>query len=103
MTRLFIAERKAIAAQPEFDRTAERRPADDFDARAVAESHLHQPALEVRISADRNDKAAAADAHLVQRARLGIAAVVASGRVTSLLHRKVSCREPRLRNSSVLR
>jgi hypothetical protein len=66
--RLLASQRKVIAAQTELDRIAQRRPADDFDLRAVAEAHLQQPAAKVGVATDVDDLAAATDAELAQGA-----------------------------------
>jgi hypothetical protein len=59
-----------IAPKTEFDRIAERRTADDFDGCAIAEAHFEQASAQIRISADRDDEAAASDAKGVQRTSL---------------------------------
>ena len=75
-----------VSAQPELDRIAQRRPANDFDVRAIAEAHLQQPATNVAIPADGNHKPAAADAQLVQGASLRGSAMITARKVTCLLH-----------------
>ena len=75
-----------VSAQPELDRIAKRRAADDFDVRAVAETHLQQPATNIAIPADGNHKPAAADAQLVQRASIRRPAMIAARKVTCFLH-----------------
>jgi hypothetical protein len=84
--RLFISERQMVSAQPELDRIAQGRPANDFDVRAVAEAHLQQTATNVKVAADGNDKPAAADAQLVQGAGFRRPAMITTRKVTCLLH-----------------
>src|SRR4051794_5784409 len=84
--RLLVAEGEVVAAEFEFNRVAERGAADDFDADAVAEAHLEEPAAEFGVAADGHHLAAAADAELVQRARLGSRAAVTRDDPTCLLH-----------------
>ena len=84
--RLLISQRQVISAQSELDRIAQRRAADDFYMRAVAEAHLQQPATNVAVAADGNDKPAAADAQLVEGASLRGPAVITARKVTCLLH-----------------
>ena len=85
MSRLFATKAQAIAAESELDRIAQRRSADDFNIRAVAEAHLQQPATNFRIASDRDHAAGAADAELVQGAGARIATMIASGQIASLL------------------
>jgi hypothetical protein len=83
---LFIAKAQVIPSEPEFDRVAKRRPPNDLDVGAVAESHLKQSASQIRIAAHGKNASAAADTEPVEAARFRRSAVIARRKVTSLLH-----------------
>src|SRR5437588_3485165 len=86
MPGLIAAEGKMVSAQAEFDRVAQRGAADDLHVSTIAEAHLQEPPAQIAISTDSDDAAAAADAQLVQRARVDWPAVIAARKVTCLLH-----------------
>ncbi len=54
-----------ITTQPELNRIAKRRPADNLNRRAVTKPHLQQPSANVRITPDRHNLAAAPDTQLI--------------------------------------
>jgi hypothetical protein len=87
MLRLLIPQRKAITAESELDRIAQRRPTQHFHLRVIAKAHLEQSTAQFRIAADANDVAAAAIAKLIQSAGLGIRALLARLKTTWLLHK----------------
>src|SRR5689334_7942409 len=76
-----------IAPQAELDRITQRRPADDLDSCSVAEAHLQQPAANFWLAPYRHHHAAAADPELVESTGFDRSTVVASGKVTGLVHR----------------
>jgi hypothetical protein len=62
---LFFAEGQVIAAEAEFNRVAQRRPANDLDLGAVAKAHLQQPTANLRIATNGKHMPFAPDAELV--------------------------------------
>ena len=66
MPRLFFPQGQMIPTQTKFNRITQRRSADDFHMRAIAEAHLQQPAAKLDIPADSENAASAADAELIQ-------------------------------------
>jgi len=86
MGGLLIAKGEAISADFESDRVAQRRPSQDFDGCAIAESHLQQPAADIGGAANLHDFAAATNAEFVQRAGGLGADVRASSKVTGFFH-----------------
>ena len=64
--RLGAAQRQQIAAQPDLERVAERRPADHLDPRAGQQAHLHEPAADARRAVDAVHYRAVADRKLVE-------------------------------------
>ncbi len=86
MPRLLIPERQVIPAQTKFNRIAQRCPADDLNTGAVAEAHLKESTAQFRVAANAYDAPFAADAQLIQRARLRRAVVIANTHVTGLVH-----------------
>src|SRR5258708_14721577 len=83
---LLFAEAQVISTEAEFNRVAERRPANNLDKGAVAETHLKEAAAEVGIAADGDDASVTADPELVQATGLGRSAVVTTCKTTRLLH-----------------
>lgn len=83
---LLVAKAEVISAEAEFNRIAQRRPPDNFDAGAVAETHFQQPAAQFRISAHRKHAPTATDAKAVEAARFRRSAVIARRKITCLLH-----------------
>jgi hypothetical protein len=73
---LFVAETQVIPSEAEFDRIAQRSPADDFNAGAVAKAHLQQPPAKVGIATHGKNATPASNAQLVQAARFRRAAVI---------------------------
>jgi hypothetical protein len=68
MAGLIAAKRKVIAAESKFNRITQRRPANDFDRRAVAKTHLQQSPPNIRLTTDGNNLTMTSDAELVQAA-----------------------------------
>jgi hypothetical protein len=86
VTSLIATEREMVATQTKLDRIAHRRPADDLDLDAVAESHLQQPTTDFRIAADGNDAAFATDAELIEAAGLGAPGMITGGISAGFFH-----------------
>jgi len=94
MLRLFVPKRKMIAAKTEFDRIAQRRSANHFDARPVAKPHLQQPTPNLVIPPPRYNAATASDAQFIQSAGLDRTLMVAPSHVTRLCHPYSARSEP---------
>lgn len=84
--RLFFAKAQVISTKAKLDRIAQRSPADDFDASAVAKAHFQEASAELGIAAYREDAPTAANPEFVQGAGLRGAAVVTGRKATRLLH-----------------
>jgi hypothetical protein len=65
MPGLFFAKGKMVAAKPEFDRIAHRRPPDNFDLGAVAKAHFQQAPAYFSVAADGKNVTLAPNAELV--------------------------------------
>jgi hypothetical protein len=79
---LFVAEGEAVTAKPEFNRIAKRCTTNDFDLRAVAESHLQKTTTQIGIAAHGNHGAATSNAQAIQSTRFKGTSVVATRSLT---------------------
>jgi hypothetical protein len=79
---LFISQRKTISPQTKLDGITQRRAAEHFHLRVVAEAHLQESPAQFRIAAHTDDVSAAADAKLVQAAGFRIRAGAAGFKPT---------------------
>ena len=86
MPGLLIAEAQVVAAEAEFDGVAHWRPADDLDAGPIAKAHLEQSTAKVCIAPNGKYASPAPHAQLVQAAGFGGTAMIASRKITGLLH-----------------
>src|SRR5262249_44135664 len=68
--RLIAAQAEAVVAQPNFQRIAQRRDADDFHFRAFEEAHLQESLHQCVTAHDRFDGRPLADAQLVEGTQL---------------------------------
>ena len=68
MRRVGESERQQVAAQPDLQRVAERRPAHRFKSGAGQQSHFHEAACHRPVTADMMDDGAGADRQLVKGA-----------------------------------
>ena len=88
MGGLLIAEGKAVAADFEGDRIAQRRAAEHFDRCAVAEAHFEKATADIGAAADFDDLAAASHSQLVQGAGGRGAHMRASSEIAGLFHER---------------
>jgi hypothetical protein len=75
-----------VAAKAELNGIAEWSAADNLDLCAVTKPHFQQPAAKVMITADRYHAPLAADAQLVQTARIEGSVMIAGVDTAGLLH-----------------
>jgi hypothetical protein len=92
---LLVAQRQAVAAKPELDWIAQRRPADYLDVGAIAKSHLQEPAPKLDIAADVDNPPAATGAQAIQIARVDRPGMTAPGEVASLVRHRFTLPQPR--------